>query len=181
MPLTCLTQPAPGPRHLSADGLRDSLRKLNAKPGSATISPSRGRMPCLCSVYVDTTHAHHLWFAIIHTLSTVLPALHSRGSAAYSYTPRKYYCTLSRLSVRVTASVSQVHVRYIELDSRKKNALGSREDVAGPWNAQTSRVLYARDFENEINDLGSWVSEDVATSSNPSSIHPSIHSLLLTD
>lgn len=117
---------------------------------------------------MPTTIDHH------HTHLARLCLHHTTAQARSTRTFRQYY-------LRVSVSVSQVHVRYIKLDSRKKNALGSREDVAGPWNAQTSRVLYARDFENEINDLGSWVSEDVATSSNPSSIHPSIHSLLLTD
>ena len=50
---------------------------------------------------------------ITHTLSTALPASHSRASTAYLYIFRQYY-------LWVTASVSQVHVRYIKLDSKKK-------------------------------------------------------------
>ena len=51
--------------------------------------------------------------AITHTLSTALPASHSRASTAYLYIFRQYY-------LWVTASVSQVHVQYIKLDSKKK-------------------------------------------------------------
>ena len=53
--------------------------------------------------------------AITHTLSMAQPASHSRASAAYYYIFRQYY-------LRVTASVSQVHVRYIKTYYKKKKS-----------------------------------------------------------